>query len=160
MSGAAFQWVWDYSRSRNGARLVMLAIAARADDDGIAWPSVAEIKRMAGLSERAVQNAITSLSQLGELDVAYNHGGVSLYQVNTGIRYPHEPVTLRPKRPPIPLKLRLAVYERDGWACVECGSADDLTLDHLHPWSLGGEDTYENLRALCRPCNSRKGAQI
>ena len=63
-------------------------------------------------------------------------------------------------RAPIPLELRIAVYERDGHACVECGAFDDLTLDHIHPFSLGGEDTFENLRTLCRSCNSRKGARV
>lgn len=60
----------------------------------------------------------------------------------------------------IPQRVREAVYLRDGFACVECGDADDLTLDHIHPWSLGGPDTVENLRVLCRPCNSSKGARI
>jgi len=60
----------------------------------------------------------------------------------------------------IPTALRLAIYERDGHACLECGTSDDLTLDHIYPWSLGGEDTEENLRTLCRPCNSSKGARI
>ena len=60
----------------------------------------------------------------------------------------------------IPERLRQAVYTRDGFACVECSSTDDLTLDHIHPWSRGGEDTYDNLRTLCRSCNARKGARI
>lgn len=60
----------------------------------------------------------------------------------------------------IPIELRLAVYERDGFQCLECGAKDDLTLDHIHPFSLGGEDTYENLRTLCRSCNSKKGARV
>lgn len=57
-------------------------------------------------------------------------------------------------------ELRIRIYTRDGYACVECGSTDDLTLDHIHPWSLGGADTEDNLRTLCRPCNSRKGARV
>lgn len=65
----------------------------------------------------------------------------------------------RPVRAPIPLSLRVAVYERDGWHCVGCGSTDDLTLDHVHPWSLGGIDAEDNLQTLCRPCNSRKGVR-
>lgn len=60
----------------------------------------------------------------------------------------------------IPASLRAEIYERDGNACLVCGSADDLTLDHIHPWSKGGEDTLENLRTLCRPCNSSKGDRI
>lgn len=62
------------------------------------------------------------------------------------------------RRPHIPDSLRRAIYERDGHACLLCGCPDDLTLDHVLPWSLGGQDTYENLRTLCRPCNSRRGA--
>lgn len=61
------------------------------------------------------------------------------------------------ERPPIPPELREAVYARDGWACVACGRQDRLSLDHKHPYSRGGEDTYENLQTMCVPCNARKG---
>lgn len=60
----------------------------------------------------------------------------------------------------IPDSIRLAVYERDGWKCLHCGTTERLSLDHIHPWSLGGEDTLVNLQTLCRPCNSRKGARV
>lgn len=60
----------------------------------------------------------------------------------------------------IPAWLRKAVYDRDGRACLECGSTTDLSLDHIYPYSLGGEDTFDNLRTLCRLCNSRKGARV
>lgn len=61
------------------------------------------------------------------------------------------------ERAEIPPELRLRIHERDGWTCVECGSADDLTLDHIIPWSWGGPDEEGNLRTLCRACNSSKG---
>ena len=64
------------------------------------------------------------------------------------------------KRPRIPQGVRQSVYERDGWSCVYCDSPDDLTLDHIQPFSLGGPDTVENLQTLCRSCNSRKGARV
>jgi hypothetical protein len=67
---------------------------------------------------------------------------------------------LPPSRPKIPTGVRLAVYARDGYACVECGCGDDLTLDHIRPYSLGGPDTEDNLQTMCRPCNSRKGARL
>lgn len=71
----------------------------------------------------------------------------------------HWKVTQR-ARQPIPLALRIAVYARDGYRCLHCGSTRDLSLDHIWPWSLLGADTYENLQTLCRPCNSRKGVRV
>lgn len=56
--------------------------------------------------------------------------------------------------------LRMAVYERDGFTCLHCGGTENLSLDHIHPYSRGGEDTIENLQTLCRSCNSRKGARV
>jgi hypothetical protein len=63
-------------------------------------------------------------------------------------------------RAPITTEVRQHVYERDGFSCVECASREDLTLDHIWPWSRGGTDEPSNLRALCRSCNSRKGAKV
>src|SRR5262245_10158920 len=44
-------------------------------------------------------------------------------------------------------------------ACMICGSDQDLTGDHIVPLSKGGTSTAENIRVLCRRCNSRKGAR-
>lgn len=63
-------------------------------------------------------------------------------------------------RKKIPQDVRDLVFRRDGDRCVECGVTDDPPLDHIKPWSKGGPDTAANLRVLCRPCNSRKGAGV
>jgi hypothetical protein len=64
------------------------------------------------------------------------------------------------RRSKIPDTVRGKVYARDGFACRFCGSTKDLSIDHIHPWSLGGSDEIYNLQTLCRPCNSRKGARV
>lgn len=66
----------------------------------------------------------------------------------------------RVARPPLSAAIRARVYIRDGYACAKCGRDQFLTIDHIHPWVLGGSDDLENLRVLCRSCNSRKGARI
>jgi HNH endonuclease len=66
----------------------------------------------------------------------------------------------RMQRASIPAAVRELVYRRDGRCCVECAATDDLTLDHIFPWSRGGSDQPINLRTLCRSCNSRKGAKV
>ena len=38
--------------------------------------------------------------------------------------------------------------------CVYCGSAMDLTTDHLIPRSRGGDDSADNLVLACQPCNT------
>lgn len=63
-------------------------------------------------------------------------------------------------RPAIDQALRDRVYARDGHACLHCGAAEKLSLDHIYPWSLGGPDTFENLQTLCTRCNSSKGARV
>ena len=53
---------------------------------------------------------------------------------------------------------RRALFARDGWRCVYCGSSGGrLTLDHVVPRSKGGESVWENVVTACAPCNLRKG---
>ena len=66
---------------------------------------------------------------------------------------------LRQSRPPIPADVRQRVYDRDGNACLHCGTTENLSIDHIIPWSKGGPDAEENYQTLCRPCNARKGAR-
>ena len=53
-------------------------------------------------------------------------------------------------------KLRLAIYERDDYCCVKCGSETDLEIDHIVPISKGGKSELSNLQTLCRSCNKQK----
>ena len=56
---------------------------------------------------------------------------------------------------------RRALFARDGWRCVYCGtSSGRLTLDHVVPRSKGGESIWENVVTACAPCNLRKGDRL
>lgn len=68
--------------------------------------------------------------------------------------------TLVKGRTHIPPEVRDFVMARDGYQCVLCGSKENLTLDHIYPWSKGGPDTEDNLRVLCRSCNSAKRDRV
>ena len=61
-----------------------------------------------------------------------------------------------PRRPAISVRIRQAVYDRDGHRCLRCGDTSALSLDHIKHWSRGGQDTVANLRTLCRSCNSER----
>ncbi len=56
---------------------------------------------------------------------------------------------------------RRALFARDGWRCVYCGSSGGrLTLDHVVPRSRGGDSVWENVVTSCAPCNLRKGNRL
>lgn len=55
---------------------------------------------------------------------------------------------------------RKAIKDHFNCTCVYCGKSyehHELTLDHVHPRSLGGETITSNLVPSCRKCNQAKG---
>jgi len=66
----------------------------------------------------------------------------------------------------ISLSLRYRVLARDKFRCVICGASPakdgtvELHVDHIFPWSKGGQNTEENLRTLCFKCNLGKGVSL
>lgn len=72
------------------------------------------------------------------------------------------PVPAHPeRRRVIPGWVKLAVWNRDGGKCVECGRADELHFDHLLPYARGGaSSTPENVQLLCARHNLEKSDRI
>jgi len=55
--------------------------------------------------------------------------------------------------------LRMAVLERDGWACVDCGATRGrLEIDHVKPVRARPDLAFDpaNCAARCTPCHTRK----
>jgi hypothetical protein len=66
------------------------------------------------------------------------------------------PEDAEPVRSKVTRSLREEVMARDDHECRRCGSVEDLTLDHILPQSSGGTHVADNLRVLCRACNSAR----
>lgn len=61
----------------------------------------------------------------------------------------------------VPKRLRFEIFRRDNHCCRYCGApakASPLTVDHVLPIALGGQDTPDNLVTACMDCNSGKAA--
>lgn len=78
---------------------------------------------------------------------------------------PTEPLQRRTPRSP-DLRLRFKVLQRDRFTCCACGASPVgrvgtvLHVDHVTPWSAGGETIIENLQTLCEGCNQGKSNLI
>ena len=62
-----------------------------------------------------------------------------------------------------PAFTRFNVFLRDGWKCQYCSKVhktQNLTFDHVIPRSRGGITSWDNIVAACKPCNTKKGAQM
>lgn len=60
-------------------------------------------------------------------------------------------------------RMRFRILLKDGFTCQTCGASPmktrgvELHVDHILPWSKGGETVEENLQTKCKQCNLGKG---
>ena len=72
-------------------------------------------------------------------------------------------VTKRNTKRNISDRLRFTILMRDGFTCQSCGASPtkergvELHVDHMVPWSKGGETEKSNLQTKCEKCNLGKG---
>lgn len=55
------------------------------------------------------------------------------------------------------------IWKRDGACCAYCREPlklSEMTLDHIHPQSKGGPNTWTNLVSSCQPCNCKKADEL
>ena len=105
---------------------------------------------------RAVVLVLKEKAVVVARDDAELHSERISFPVPTVIRLTH--FVRVPYRSRVPLSRR-AVFARDGQRCQYCDRPAE-NIDHVIPRSRGGEHTWENVVASCRPCNARKEARL
>jgi hypothetical protein len=74
----------------------------------------------------------------------------------------YKPIGQHRTKRSISWRLRFIVMKRDNFKCQICGSSPSkdpevvLHVDHIVPWSKGGETVANNLQTLCSKCNIGK----
>ena len=61
MSFEAIRWILENSKTKGAQRLILVVIAEHADKNGLAWPSIETIARLANCSKRFVKETIAKL---------------------------------------------------------------------------------------------------
>jgi 5-methylcytosine-specific restriction endonuclease McrA len=101
---------------------------------------------------RAVVLVLKDKAEIVARDVAELHSARLSVPCPSVIRLVH--FVRVPYRSRVPLSRR-AVFARDEHRCQYCNRPAE-NIDHVIPRSRGGEHTWENVVASCRPCNARK----
>lgn len=84
------------------------------------------------------------------------HTVATSYPIPSVIRL--EQMIHRP-RPQVKLTRR-EIFRRDNYTCQYCGKQGlNLTIDHVLPRRLGGNNNWTNVVTACATCNHRKGGR-
>lgn len=98
---------------------------------------------------------------VSELDANKKSANNKLEETNEEVALPKHRTSRN-----INTRLRFKVLARDNFKCCACGASPakdpsvELHVDHIIPWSRGGETKLENLQTLCSKCNLGKSNLI
>jgi hypothetical protein len=147
------RWIDLLSRGNREERALLLELVEEAERSG--FPAALAASSLAQLPPRTLWKTFDPDELQDLYDIA------SEAELATAAERFYAAALARPyiDSGKIPQDVFDLVMERDGHRCQECGTTEDLTIDHkLIPWSEGGSSTDPaNLQVLCRPCNSSKG---
>lgn len=121
-------------------------------------------------SAKVYRNRFGTLSEALRLFIEWAESDETGAIVTSGDSVPSakgatQPVQAAPRRTrrDVTERQRFRVLLRDGFRCLSCGSSPlrepgvELHVDHIVPWSDGGETTDSNLQTKCSKCNLGKG---
>lgn len=164
MSVKATTAVWEQSQGSGSKLLVLLALADHADDQGVCFPYIASLASKARCDEKTVRRVLRELQTEHEIDIwewYEKRGGRkrNCYRIVVGELAAFrgiEPDEISARatliRVNVPTAVRKAIFDRDGWRCIECGSKTDLEISHALPVTEGGGNEESNLRTICALC--------
>ena len=177
MSVRAMAWAWRQQLS-GPEKLVLMAVADHADDDGICWPGNAHIARKCNLSQRSVQRHIKNLIDNGYMTARRRYretGGQTsnLYVLNVeGVTHSHggddrltwgddtsvAPITII--EPPYEKPTTTTDIELPEWMVVLCekDKPEQDTIKRMLRWAVPHDDTTlrETAYALVEKWDSYK----
>ena len=149
--------VFERSQAKGIARLVLLAIADRADDTGKAWCGKRDIAKRANIEWKNVFRIVAELCQLGELvrTGEKGPGGSNVYQIQLGgLKVMSSP---GPQREAPGLKVMAGGPQGDGITPMNPNSTESpFRLESTQKYTV----TYPHLRrrwASARPESTLSG---
>ena len=82
MSIKVMQWAWEQAIFNGTRKLVLLALADRANDDGECWPGITSLADKCSIPRRTLIRALTDLEEQGFLSVQHRAGDGSGRKTN------------------------------------------------------------------------------
>lgn len=132
---------------------------------GICKYSIDTFKRRFGGWRKALEAFVEYINAIDcEYEPCSSEPDTTRNSTNNKLEKPNETAPL-PKHCTsrnINTRLRFKVLTRDNFKCCACGASPakdpsvELHVDHIVPWSKGGETVIENLQTLCSKCNLGK----
>lgn len=81
MSHEAIRWAWAQPIKPASAKLVLLAIADRANEENLCWPSIDRMTKDTGLDRKTIMACVSKLENIGVLTVIRENGASNKYQL-------------------------------------------------------------------------------
>jgi hypothetical protein len=147
-------------------------------EDGLsAWPRISEIAGAMGTSEAYVKRALSTLEELGLIEIVprYSANGArasNIYRLLGQLPSHDGPawfIVAVPEPDYCPGTPRVkfssggkrgTVFDKTGGRCAYCGEplSKEWHFEHVQPLAMGGSNAVSNLLPSCRACNAEKAA--
>jgi hypothetical protein len=131
--------VWDREDLSSTQKLVLLALADWANDEGLCWPSINRLAIKASLTSRAVQKTIRSLEDAGFIRREEVLGKGNRYWISTPLNDVHPCTTFTPPLndvhpTPEPRSPNTSMIHQLTTKCIKEQLPDWLPLDAWNGW--------------------------